>query len=264
MAGGLFTINRQWFKTLGTYDPGFDIWGGENLELSFKTWMCGGVLEFIPCSHVGHIFRDHSPYSWGKKSGNVVKKNSVRLAEVWLDEYKENYYNRINHNLGEYGDVSERKALREKLGCKSFKWYVQNVFPTLFVPADSAASGEIKLGDRGTYCIDSPVHRSTHGKSNVGFTNCHGNGGNQVWFWSLTKEIRRDEGCWDVGPKGLVIQGCHGQRGNQEWEYRDDNSLYHVVSKKCVTEVNLKLEMKDCAKLTRHQVWTWSRKDSKD
>ena len=24
------------FKNFSTYDPGFDIWGGENLELSFK------------------------------------------------------------------------------------------------------------------------------------------------------------------------------------------------------------------------------------
>lgn len=63
-----------------------------------QIWMCGGTLEIVPCSHVGHIFRKRSPYKW-RTGVNVVKKNSIRLAEVWMDEYKNYYYERFNYDL---------------------------------------------------------------------------------------------------------------------------------------------------------------------
>ena len=60
--------------------------------------MCGGQLETIPCSHVGHIFRSRSPYSWKVKQANPLKHNLLRLAEVVLgDEFKHYYFSRVNY-----------------------------------------------------------------------------------------------------------------------------------------------------------------------
>ena len=93
MAGGLFTIRKDWFDQLGFYDEGMEIWGGEQLELSFKVWMCGGEVEIVPCSRVGHIFRSFSPYKW-RTDLNIPEYNYKRVAEVWMDQYKHLYFDR--------------------------------------------------------------------------------------------------------------------------------------------------------------------------
>ena len=36
MAGGLFTIERNYFYEIGSYDDGMDIWGVENVEMSVR------------------------------------------------------------------------------------------------------------------------------------------------------------------------------------------------------------------------------------
>ncbi|XP_055959209.1 uncharacterized protein LOC126832515 [Patella vulgata] len=142
MAGGLFSIDRGYFKEIGLYDTGMNIWGGENLEISFRIWMCGGRLEIMPCSHVGHVFRDNLPY---KYTSDDVQINTVRMVEVWLDEYKQFYYERGRRRKKfDIGDVSDRINLREILQCKSFEWYLDNVYPDVFRPSKALRRGQIR------------------------------------------------------------------------------------------------------------------------
>ncbi|OWF44750.1 Polypeptide N-acetylgalactosaminyltransferase 5 [Mizuhopecten yessoensis] len=221
MAGGLFAISREYFTHLGTYDEGMNIWGAENLEISFRIWMCGGTLVTAPCSHVGHIFRKRSPYTWPGK--NILLRNNLRLAEVWLDDFKTYYYSRISKqqmNETNYGDVSERKDLRKRLNCKSFAWFLKNVFPEMYVPGNSLASGEIRNKAKPV-CLDGldKIEADNHLKTYP----CHQLGGNQFWLYMNDNSFRRDVVCFDYHTlkKEIQLMSCHGMHGNQEWEYRE-------------------------------------------
>jgi len=49
--------------------------------------MCGGSLYIEPCSRVGHVFRQHRPYS-APNNEDTMARNSLRLANVWMDDFK--------------------------------------------------------------------------------------------------------------------------------------------------------------------------------
>lgn len=44
---------------------------------------------------------------------------------------------------GDYGDVSDRKDLRNRLGCKSFGWYLNKMLPDMKLPETALYSGEV-------------------------------------------------------------------------------------------------------------------------
>ncbi|GFO07743.1 polypeptide n-acetylgalactosaminyltransferase [Plakobranchus ocellatus] len=211
-AGGLFAMDRKYFYELGGYDPGLKIWGGENYELSFKIWQCGGSVKWVPCSRVGHIYRNHMPYGFGKDNNpfmSPIHVNYMRVVEVWMeDEFKEYFYTREPSFRGyPIGNITKQIQFKKDHNCKSFRWFMENVAYDVYdeypKPPPNKAWGEVRK--RGTdLCWEAGSGQPGH---TVGTMSCHGAGHGQV-------RKRGTDLCWEAGsgqPGHTVgTMSCHG------------------------------------------------------
>ncbi|XP_033359176.1 N-acetylgalactosaminyltransferase 7 [Bombus vosnesenskii] len=265
-AGGLFAINREYFLSLGGYDDGLLVWGGENFELSFKIWQCGGNILWVPCSHVGHVYRGFMPYTFGKlaqkKKGPLITINYKRVVETWFDDkYKEFFYTREPlAQLLDHGDISEQLEFKRRKRCKSFQWYMENVaydvfdkFPEL---PPNIHWGELRNIATGM-CLDTMSHSPP---SLMATTDCHGFGNNQLIRLNAKGQLGVGERCISADSQGVKFVFCRLGTVDGPWQYDEKTkTLLHRVHKKCMAlhPQTQQLSLMPCDINNTYQQWSF-------
>ncbi|XP_054649950.1 polypeptide N-acetylgalactosaminyltransferase 17 isoform X1 [Dunckerocampus dactyliophorus] len=246
MIGCSFVVNRVYFGELGLLDPGMDVYGGENIELGIRVWSCGGSMEVLPCSRVAHIARMKKPYH-----SNIVfhmRRNALRVAEVWMDELKSNVYlawniPMENHGI-DFGDVSERVELRKKLQCKNFQWYLENIYPEMKTYNNTIYYGEVRNSKATHLCLDQGIKENHTATLHP----CHG------WGPQLGRYTR--EGELYLGPLGSTggdtrcvvddpsstlpqLVDCDNVKDVQQtkWIYTQGDSMVNAATGRCLEVV---------------------------
>ncbi|XP_041053582.1 polypeptide N-acetylgalactosaminyltransferase 18 isoform X2 [Carcharodon carcharias] len=241
---GCFVVDRLYFEEIGLLDEGMEIYGGENVELSIRVWQCGGSVEVLPCSRLAHIERAHKPYTEDLTAH--VRRNALRVAEVWMDEFKSHVYMAWNipiENSGiDIGAISNRKALRQRLQCKGFKWYLHNVYPEMRLYTDTVAYGMLKNVLKNDLCLDQGPEMDNIPIMYI----CHGMTSQNIYYMS-NQQIRvgvlsptiddNDNKCLvDVNNRPRLIECSYAKAKRMKlyWLFTQGGSIQNRKSKRCL------------------------------
>lgn len=149
-----------------------------------------------------------------------------------MDEYKDYLYKRQPHVYRHLnpGDLSKQKALRQRLQCKPFKWFMENVAIDLLdeFPVDEPSFAYGGLKNLGlNLCADT---MSKYGVSRVGLYGCAKNisDPHKTQLFSLTLKhdirVRMEPRCWTtLHDKTVWLRQCwKSQKIDQKMLWRYD------------------------------------------
>ncbi|XP_070686358.1 probable polypeptide N-acetylgalactosaminyltransferase 8 [Pempheris klunzingeri] len=242
---GIFAADRSFLGEIGGLDGGMTVYGGENVELGIRVWLCGGSVEVVPCSRIAHIERAHKPYALDLNP--AMRRNALRVADIWLDDYKNNVliaWNLPLKNHGiDIGDVSKRKKLRETLKCKPFKWYLENVYPSLETWDNLLGYGTLQNALLRSYCVDQgdvpgsiPILYECHFQQPQ---HCYYNTNSEIIIGGLKSHKHNGNRCLvDPGSGSIpTLQECQLAELNQlnmHWDFKQGQAIRNKATNRCL------------------------------
>eukprot|EP00929_Paragymnodinium_shiwhaense_P018992 TRINITY_DN1308_c0_g4_i1.p1 TRINITY_DN1308_c0_g4~~TRINITY_DN1308_c0_g4_i1.p1 ORF type:complete len:423 (+),score=74.89 TRINITY_DN1308_c0_g4_i1:164-1432(+) len=89
ISGGLLGMSQRWWKETGGYDEHMLGWGGENIDQSLRTWLCGGEIVNAEDSYVAHMWRTDADRRTKARYMHVgdAALNRARAVYAWYGEF---------------------------------------------------------------------------------------------------------------------------------------------------------------------------------
>ncbi|XP_029952809.1 probable polypeptide N-acetylgalactosaminyltransferase 8 [Salarias fasciatus] len=242
---GIFAADRLFLEEIGGLDGGMTVYGGENVELGIRVWLCGGRVEIVTCSKIAHIERAHKPYA--PDLSIAMRRNALRVAETWLDDYNKNVYIAWNLPLKNHGidigDISERKKLRESLKCKPFQWYLDHVYPALEKWDNILGYGVLSNSLLKDVCVDQgPIPGNIpvlYGCHRMQPQLCYYNTDGEIYVGGIKSHKYNTNRCLvDPGSgSNPTLQDCRVAKENKlsmHWDFKQGQAIRNRETDRCL------------------------------
>jgi hypothetical protein len=171
MSGGLLGLSRKWWQETGGYDEHMVAWGGENIDQSLRTWLCGGRIEVADGAYVAHMWRDPSKPKTMLKypiPTRDVMRNKARAVSAWFGEFRDKVftfpeYEAFSEGSDSIGDMSNFDSLKSRLTCAPFSSYI-NRFSYVYIDGGLIPSEVFQIKEESSgLCLErNPQAKQPH------------------------------------------------------------------------------------------------------
>ncbi|XP_070509541.1 N-acetylgalactosaminyltransferase 4-like [Chironomus tepperi] len=267
MTGGAYAIRREHFFHLGGYDEELRIWNGENYELSLKLWLCSGGIFTVPCSRIVHLSKQFSAYRDTGDKSDFVGRNLKRVAEVWLDDYKQYFYRNEPERYSKIdaGNLTEQFKRKEMLKCKPFKYFLDEIAPEMlmYYPIEPQSFASFSIQHMSSLRCISLAKNAYH--EHIILTECSQDLTKPQFgtdfILTLEKSIKfNDINDQCLNGNTLALSNCHHTGYEQHWAFNlDSRQIYQTYEKKCLTgsDTDSSLSLETCDDNLQNQKWRW-------
>ena len=242
--GGAFLASKRFLEEIDYFGRGMVGWGYENIEVGLKTWMCGGVVHYVPCSRVLHYAAQRVPLTHGDraKAEHLLYNAGIVVKSYFSEEQFQEYDMITNVNLSmrsSVESVAANKAMLKRNKCtRDYEWIRSNLMPRIESYGKETSVAHMLMTEGRCVTVQLKDHEGNKNhQDNMFLESCSTpkTAGNML---RLTRwgELRIfDRRCLDWGFETVTFVLCHWGGGNQITRYnKNTGQVSNMWSTHCL------------------------------